>query len=194
MEDLWPFNEECVARAIFNSKIPIVSAVGHEIDFTIADFVSDLRAPTPSAAAEMVFPSKEAFLENLLHYKKTLKYMLTAQMEQYQKQLQYLLSRPVYAARHQYFENQSLEILNLVQKLESSFTMCVRQKRQQFETKVDQLEALSPLHTLKRGYALATKKDQQVLKSIEQVELGDDLEIRLSDGKLHVKVNAKGGL
>lgn len=192
IEDLWPFNEEEVARAIFASQIPIVSAVGHEIDFTIADFVSDLRAATPSAAAEVVFPSSTEYLALLERYKGNLKYMVEGQLKEQKSHLDYLLSRPVYASKQKFFENWMLEIDDLHDALNVSYKDHLKALTITFENHVDKLHKLSPLNTLKRGYSVVATDKDKVITSTKAIEVGDLLNITVSDGTFKAKVQTKG--
>ncbi len=167
MEDLWTFNEEAVARAIAMSKIPVISAVGHETDFTIADFVSDLRAPTPSAAMEIAMPSAVE---------------LERQIEQYRHRAQLAIQNKI-----------KLEQNNIAY-LKDRLNMLSKNKINNYWVNLDyltnMLDKLSPLKTLSRGYSYVTK--DTVITSINQVEVGDTLQITVSDGTIGVSVNGKG--
>ncbi|MEG0013634.1 MAG: exodeoxyribonuclease VII large subunit [Cellulosilyticaceae bacterium] len=192
IEDLWPFNEEKVARAIFDSKIPIVSAVGHEVDFTIADFVSDLRAATPSAAAEIIFPSKEEYLEMVQRYEDSLKYMVYQKIKRGSERLDYLLSRPVYANKRRYFDDLMIGVDDLSIDLQKAYKNKLQLAYKEFEDKVNQLEKLSPLSTLKRGYSLVTTEDDKVITSLKDIKVGEMVEVMVADGKFKAKVDKKG--
>ncbi|MGL4345730.1 MAG: exodeoxyribonuclease VII large subunit [Cellulosilyticaceae bacterium] len=192
IEDLWVFNEEEVARAIFASQIPIVSAVGHEVDFTIADFVGDLRAPTPSAAAEMVFPSGAEYEELIKKYRQTLTYTMNHCMQHSYQRLEALTSRPVFANKSKLFQDLMLEVDGLGIQLEKAYQTRVRDAYHLFEDKVNQLEKLSPLATLKRGYSVVTLESGKLIKSCDEVEVGDEIAIRLAEGSVGAKVYKKG--
>lgn len=168
IEDLWAFNEEAVARAIVHSKIPVVSAVGHEVDFTIADFVSDKRAATPSAAAELVIPSKQEW-HNVLSSK--------------EKRLESLLNQKFDKAKTE------LERKETTLKMYYERNMARYQKR--YELALHNLERLSPLNTLKRGYSFVSLEDGKVIKSAEDVALESTIHIVLAEGKLKAVVKEK---
>ncbi len=159
LEDLWPFNEEVVADAIYNSKIPIISAVGHETDFTIADFVADLRAPTPSAAAELAVPDILELKDKIKKYRRALRHSLL-------KSVQY----------------QYLKVDSLIKNLVSEINKKVKLKRSAFSELVAKLDALSPLKTINRGFIVA-QKDDKVVKSAKELKKGDNIKLRFSDGE-----------
>ena len=159
-EELWPFNEEIVARAIFNSAIPIISAVGHETDYTIADFVSDMRAPTPSRAAELVIPNKKDLVDEVDSY-----------VKQLQKSLKGLI--PTYYQR----------IDQATESLKHGIKDLIIHKNRIFETEAVKLEALNPLRILKRGYSIAMKLPQKtIVKNSSQIEVGNRLKTKLDKG------------
>ena len=187
LEDLWPFNEEVVARAIYDSEIPVISAVGHETDFSISDFVADLRAPTPSAAAELAVPNID-----------DVKYTI----DQYENQYKVLLKRKVQLMRAKYemimenksFKNPLLIIENktlLVDKIEKEimdlFKNIIQKKEARFNELVVGIDALSPLKTLLRGYSIV-EKDDRVVKSAQDLKSGDEIKIILNDGKINANV------
>ncbi len=185
LEDLWAFNDENVARAIVHSKIPVISAVGHEIDWTICDFVSDLRVPTPTAAAELVIIQKSDLLEQLNQFSKDMLIYLKNRFESAKKTLQTLSQHPVFK-----FPKARLEMLN--QSLDLSLERCLHQIKRQmqaksssFESLSKRLEALSPLAILNRGYTVTrTLKDFKIVKKYSQVSIGEEVETILSHGKM----------
>ncbi len=187
IEDLWAFNEELVARAIFSSRIPVVSAVGHETDFTIADFVADLRAPTPSAAAELVCPSVSELQASVQSTKRQLKNALLHFIEQKKKHLDRLSD----AYRFQQFaarlESDAQYVDSMVKRLEYATDLLVGKKQSQLETDMAKLDTLSPLKTLFRGYAIATKADGTLLSSLYDFEKDLEFSLRLKDGEAHCK-------
>ena len=191
IEDLWAFNEEAVARAIFASEIPIVSAVGHEIDFTISDFVSDRRAATPSAAAELVVPSQSELTEVILSYQRALKMRMEEKTNAARRHLEYLLSRPVLTKKDVFYKAKMQEIDDLYQKLSYAYKGQIIKNERRYELALQKLEKLSPLNTLKRGYSLVTTVEDKVIKSIEEVQVGDEVVITVSDGSLKAKVSEK---
>ena len=160
LEDLWAFNEEIVARAIARSEIPIISAVGHEIDWTIADFVCDFRAPTPSAAAELVLPEKKDLLDRINNAKDRLVYYITNMASQYVQQIDDLLS-----------------------SLKKSMGYFIRFKKEKFLKITAKMEALSPLAVLSRGYSL-TEKEGKIIQRIKDVNKGDVILSKVSDGQI----------
>lgn len=187
LEDLWPFNEEIVARAIFESELPVISAVGHETDFSISDFVADLRAPTPSAAAELAVPNISDIIIKLdnynLRYKNALKKKIEIMRLRYEKcmmnrvfrnPLQNIQDKYVYIDRI----NKSMQ-LNITKKLQGSKTKMVEL--------ITKLDNLSPLKTLTRGYSLV-EKDNKIVKSIKDIKSGDEISIRLIDGDAKAKI------
>lgn len=192
IEDLWSFNEEEVARAIFKSKIPIVSAVGHEIDFTISDFVADQRAATPSAAAEMVIPDKESYLLKIERSKELLQYHLKRHLEFEQRRLQQLLSRPVYQHKQKYFKDLMIRVDHSQEQLIKAYTKHLTDTRNSLNNKITKMEKLSPLLTLKRGYSVTTTRSGEMVTREEQVEVGDYIKIALQEGTLHAEVVKKG--
>jgi len=186
LEDLWNFNREEVAYAIYNSKIPVVSAVGHETDFTIADFVADLRAPTPSAAAELVFPDKEELEYKIKYIEKTLKKSLIDKLEKDKKHLDSLRNSYCFKRPQELLSKEKIQLDNLTKQLTGVVTGIVDKKKRSFEKSICSLDALSPLKTLARGYSVAMK-DGKVIRSVKDVNAGDELELVLVDGKLKAK-------
>lgn len=185
LEDLWPFNEEVVARAIYNSAIPIISAVGHETDVTIADFVADVRAPTPSAAAEIASPDSREFHTRLATNVETLIYHWESLLEAKQQQLEYLSKR----LRHprDKLQEQSQQLDYLWQSLIKAQEKCFNQKQRYLAELSRTLNAVSPLATLGRGYAIL-QQDIQVIQSIDEVKLDQELHARLHDGTLTCQI------
>lgn len=193
IEDLWAFNEVCVAQAIFNSHIPIVSAVGHEVDFTIADFVSDQRAATPSAAAELVFPSLEDNLARIKRYEENLAYCISASMTTQKNRLQAVLSRPMYTNKHKYFQDKMILLDSHMTSMNKSYHNTMHTAQNKLLARINTLESLSPLQTLKRGYSLVTKEAEDTLiRSSSEVAINDRLTITLGEGFVVAKVEEKG--
>ena len=188
MEDLWAFNEEIVARAIWRCDIPVISAVGHEPDVTISDYVADVRAATPSNAAELAVRDSEAF-QNALH-------QLQVRMEQAQLQkinrlrqrLDTLSKSRVMRQPDAYLQQQQLYLEMLRQRLEHSGEVLLVKNRQRFERTAAKLDALSPLKVLGRGYAMVTREDC-VIRETEQLTPGDVITVSLSDGTAQCTVN-----
>lgn len=192
IEDLWVFNEEIVAKAIFASHIPIVSAVGHEVDFTISDFVSDLRAATPSAAAEIVFPAKKDYLERLKRYQDTLSYVMQQELLREENRMSALLTRPVFKYKENYFNDKMIGVVDQSEDLTKAYEKVIERASARFQTKLSMLETLSPMNTLKRGYSLVTTESGELIKSTKRVKVDDKIQITMSDGTVVAKVEKKG--
>lgn len=231
LEDLWPFNEEMVARAIYASDIPIVTGIGHEIDFTIADFVADQRAATPSAAAELVSPYKQHWLQQLQQLLSRLMQLQNAELRHWQTLLAGLSKRLQHPGRRLEEQAQRLDNLerdliktfghlwrekqlqlqrlffnlqrhqpqqllqkmldrqeNLAQRLQLAWQHLLEQQQQHLNELARALDAISPLNTLKRGYAIVTK-EQQLIKTAEQVTTGDKITARLMQGSIECVVS-----
>ncbi|MBP3887053.1 MAG: exodeoxyribonuclease VII large subunit [Cellulosilyticum sp.] len=190
IEDLWAFNEEAVARAIAASEIPVVSAVGHEVDFTISDFVSDKRAATPSAAAELVIPSQKELLEMILGNKRRIAMQMEAKTKAARHQLEYITSRPVFVKKDLFYKTKMQEVDDYYRDLLRAYERGLQLHQKRYEIAVHNLERLSPLNTLKRGYSLVSQKEHLV-KSIKDVQPGDEVEITVTDGCFKAKVCEK---
>jgi exodeoxyribonuclease VII large subunit len=236
LEELWAFNEEAVARAIFASAIPVISAVGHETDFTIADFVADLRAPTPTAAAELAVPSRVELQQQLSQLAQRLHYGLLQQLRRKQERLErakrspfltnprrqllmqpaerldrlaeqlgYRMSQRVarLAERHMKLERSLSSVSPKEQavfakrrldtagrQMLTAMQTLLRTKKQEWQSGVRHLDALSPLKVMQRGYSLAyDEQEQQLIRSVSQVKIGDIVKIRLKDGRLNCQVS-----
>ena len=187
IEDLWAFNEELVARAIFSSHIPVVSAVGHETDFTIADFVADLRAPTPSAAAELVCPSVSELRVGVQAVRRQLNSVLLQYLEQKKKHLDKLADAYGFQQFAGRLENDAQYVDSVTKRLEHAADLFIEKKQSRLETVAAKLDTLSPLKTLFRGYAIATKADGTLLSSSKDFQKDKEFLLRLKDGKAHCK-------
>ncbi len=187
LEDLWPFNEEIVAREIFNSKIPIISAVGHETDFTIADFVADLRAPTPSAAAELAVPDIYELNQKIETYENRLRISLKKKIELMRLQYEKCMNSRVFTAPMQKIEDNYLKVDSYIKKMEHSIKSKINDKKNNYIELVSKLDALSPLKTLTRGYCIA-ENNGVVIKSVKQISKDDEIELKFNDGKVNAKV------
>ncbi len=190
IEDLWAFNEEIVARAIYESEIPIISAVGHEVDFTIADFVADLRAPTPSAAAELAVPSQAELREKFLNVYKRLYTCSTRIVENRRMRLNYCAEKPVMRNPIARVNEERLRLDHISHMFESAYQKIIESKKQQLGLAASKLDGLSPLGTLSRGFAVAKAEDGSVLKSVSSVKAGDKVKVVLKDGELQTIVQA----
>ena len=178
IEDLWAFNEEIVARAIFESKIPIISAVGHETDFTIADFVADLRAPTPSAAAEIAVPS-------IIELGSQLSVLEARGLRAVNRKIEgarLILKRFKMRTPKDRVDEYNLLLDALLRRGESAFKFKLSQSKNSLAILSEKLDALSPLKTLSRGYAVATVNDGTVIRSVNDIKSGDEFTLRLVDG------------
>ena len=188
LEDLWPFNEEVVAHAIFESELPIISAVGHETDFTIADFVADLRAPTPSAAAELAVPNIQEVLENLekynIRYKNALKKKIEVMRLRYEK----CMANRVFKEPLQKINERYITIDMKVKQIQNYITNKVKDNKSKMIELITKLDTLSPLKTLSRGYSLTTDTSGKVVNSVKGIQKNDELIIRFQDGSTNVKV------
>lgn len=188
IEDLWAFNEEIVARAIFASVIPVVSAVGHETDTTISDLVADHRAPTPSAAIEHIVPDQTELLDRLDGYDAWLRGMINARFDAHTTRLQDLETRLSPTRRKDALYQRSQRIDDLETMCRNAMTRGLSNRERDFRTLAQRLNALSPLATLQRGYSISRKTDGEVLSSAEQVSVGDRVEVQLADGHLACRV------
>ena len=191
-EDLAAFNEEVVAHAIFASRIPIVSAVGHEIDVTIADLVADFRAATPSEAAERVTPDMLELIKFLSTRQQRLSDLLLTKYQSHRQRLQHLLKRRVFQFPLERLHDQERRVDDWEERLQRAMQLRVQRAQQKLETAAAQLESLSPLNVLARGYSLTrTVPEREVIRSITQVKVGDAVEIVLADGSLRADVKGK---
>lgn len=190
LEDLWPFNEEIVARAIYASELPVVSSVGHETDFTIADFVADLRAPTPSAAAELVVADVDDLQNTILMYQNRLKMALKRKTEWMRLKLEKCMNSVVYKEPFQKLNNYYLEVDTLYQKMELATKEKIKELKRLFSQEVTKLDALSPLKTLSRGYCIA-EANQKVISRAESLQNDMEINLKFQDGEAKAKIIEK---
>lgn len=192
IEDLWAFNDERVAYAIYESRIPVISAVGHEPDVTISDYVADLRAATPSNAAELAVPDQNALLQTLDAMSAAMETAMNRQLKSAEQHLRILARSPALQSPTGYIEQreQSLELLR--NRLISAQNQNITVKKQRYIACVSKLDAMSPLKVLTRGYAMAQSERGAVIRSVEQVELGERIRLTLSDGRICATVMEKG--
>ena len=188
IEDLWAFNDERVARAIYESELPVISAVGHEPDVTISDYVADLRAATPSNAAELAVPDAEEFLAALRTTKTRLDRAEEKKLTQYDDRLRDLADRRVMTSPMAYVDQKRMELDYVSEKLATAAHRKFSAKREEYVSLAAKLDALSPLKVLTRGYSVATKENGELVKSRKQVSTGDRLSLRLSDGSIACRV------
>ena len=191
IEDLWAFNEESVARAIFASTIPVVSAVGHETDYTIADMVADHRAPTPSAAIEHIVPDQTELFAQLDGCDAWLRRIIDDRFDAHKTRLQDLETRLSPTRRKDTIYQLHQTVDNLDAACRTAVERRLADGEGELHTLVQRLNALSPLATLERGYSISQKTDGKVLTSVEQVSVGDSIEIQLSDGHLACRVEER---
>lgn len=184
LEDLWPFNEEVVARSIAASQIPVISAVGHETDFSISDFVADLRAPTPSAAAELVIPEKEMLVRKILDMRLRLKRALAGRIQRERQQLNQMMKSPALRHPMDKINQKKLDLELLKKSLENGIRKKHENEKGQLSVICGKLDVLSPLTVLSRGYSITRNMQQEVIKSVSQLKEGEQLEIILSDGTI----------
>ena len=189
LEDLWPFNEEIVARAIYNSELPIISAVGHETDFTIADFVSDLRAPTPSAAAELAVPNINELEIKLKTYQNRFKNALIKKLEFMRLRYEKCMTRSVFRNPMQKINENYMLLDKQVKKMENSILLIIKENKTYMVEWITKLDALSPLKTLTRGYAIISMQDdKKIIKSVKDLKEGDKVSLKLTDGEKQAKI------
>ncbi len=187
LEDLWPFNEEVVANAIYESDIPIISAVGHETDFSISDFTADLRAPTPSAAAELAVPDVYEVSQKINTYKNRLRLALSKKYEMLKLRYEKSMSSSVFKEPRRMVNDRAILLDQYIKKLEVAINNKRQSKKEKYVKLVSKLDTLSPLKTLTRGYSII-EKDGKTVNSVKQLENGIDVDIRLIDGKTKAKI------
>ncbi len=187
LEDLWPFNEEIVAHSIYSSEIPIVSAIGHETDFTISDFVADLRAPTPSAAAELTVPDIYEIKQRNNTYQNRLRISLLKKVEIMKLRFDKSMSSRIFKEPLRNINDQYLKVDTNIKKLETAVRNKQKQVNEQYIELVSKLDALSPLKTLTRGYSF-TEKEGKMVKSINELNVGDKITIKLIDGESNAQI------
>ena len=187
LEDLWPFNEEIVAHAIYESEIPVISAVGHETDFTIADFVADLRAPTPSAAAELAVPDIYDLKYKITTYQQRLKTSLKKKVELARLRYEKIMNSRPFKEPTRNINDNYLKIDAFIKRLENKIKLIYKEKESHYTKVITRLDTLSPLKTLARGYCLA-ENDGKIIKKAKDVKSGDELELKFQDGSRKTKV------
>jgi exodeoxyribonuclease VII large subunit len=188
IEDLWAFNDERVAYAIYESKIPVISAVGHEPDVTISDFVADLRAATPSNAAELAVPDQDALRQQLDSVSASMASLMTRQIRAARQHLNVLAQSPSLASPVGYLNQKRQNLTLLKNRLISAETRKLEVEKRRFVELTAKLDAMSPLKVLTRGYAMAQDDAGQVIRSVSQVSAGDRITVRLSDGSVDATV------
>ena len=188
MEDLWAFNDERVAYAIYESRIPVISAVGHEPDVTISDYVADLRAATPSNAAELAVPDQDALRQTLDTMESHMATALNRQIKSARQHLSALSASPALKSPESYLEQKRKSLLLLKNRMVAAQQNGVANRQGKYLAMAAKLDAMSPLKVLTRGYSMTTGPDGNVIHSVKQVENGDKITVSLSDGKLTATV------
>jgi len=188
IEDLWAFNDEQVAYAIYESEIPVISAVGHEPDVTISDYVADLRAATPSNAAELVVPDQDSLQQNLDAMSASMAAALNRQLKAAQQHLNVLSQSPALRSPTGYIEQREKGLEMLKNRMISAQNQNIQRKNARYIAAVSKLDAMSPLKVLTRGYSMAQNERGEVLRSVRQAELGERIDLHLSDGTLAATV------
>ena len=191
IEDLWAFNDERVAYAIYESEIPIISAVGHEPDVTISDYVADLRAATPSNAAELAVPDQESLVQNLDSMSSAMATALNRQIKSARQHLNVLSQSPALRSPTGYLEQREKGLELLKNRLITAENQVIQRNNQRHIAAVSKLDAMSPLKVLTRGYSMVQSEKGEVVRSVKQVELGECISISLSDGTVSATVMDK---
>lgn len=191
IEDLWAFNDEQVALAIYQSRIPVISAVGHEPDVTISDYVADLRAATPSNAAELAVPDQDALRQSLDAQVSAMAAALTRQIKASRQHLNALAASPALQSPTGYLEQKAQQLLLLKNRLVSAQNQSLAARKQKYIAAAAKLDAMSPLKVLTRGYSMTRKEDGTVVRSVSQTEIGERVRISLEDGTLQATVMQK---
>ena len=194
IEDLWAFNEEAVAQAIFDCPIPIISAVGHETDFAIADFVADLRAPTPSAAAELAVYDREQLQDKLCEYAYTMQHLCKNHIRQYRNRLENYQMQIKYLSPLNQIREKRTYMLNLEESLQECMERKLSEKRHKLAIYIEQMKGLSPLEKLNQGYAYVSDAQNKTISSIKQVEPEEEVHIYVKDGIIQARVVDRQGI
>jgi len=188
IEDLWAFNDERVARAVFASEIPVISAVGHEPDYTITDFVADVRAATPSNAAEIAVPDKLDVISRLKTADMRLQQAVTRDLKQRRQRLNDISNRRVLQSPKYYIEDRRIQIDRSAERLISSMQRQVQNKRERYARLAASMDAMSPLKVLGRGYAIAQRDDGVIVKTTADVQPGDKIKVKLQKDEINCVV------
>ena len=191
IEDLWAFNDELVAKAIYDSEIPVISAVGHEPDVTISDYVADLRAATPSNAAELAVPDQDALRQSFDSAYNRMQAVLLRQLEAARKQLTLLSANASLQNPLQYIHQRRQTMVHLCDRLIGGYERSITTKKQKFVSITAKLDAMSPLKVLTRGYSMTQDPEGNLITSVSQRNPGDDIVVSLTDGTLVATVHSK---
>lgn len=190
IEDLWAFNEEAVARAIFECSIPVISAVGHETDTTIADFVADLRAPTPSAAAELAVFDIQSFYEKLAHVKMQMNRRMEARLERAKQKEEYLAKQLQLLSPENQINSKRQYAMDLEERLGQLMQRTLRENQHRLELLAGALDGLSPAKKLSQGYSVVRNRQGKNIRKTEDVKTGETLQIHVTDGTIEAEVTA----
>ena len=191
LEDLWPFNEEVLARAVAASELPVISGVGHETDFTICDFVSDLRAPTPSAAAELAVPELASLQTKLANYKERVLHIPEGNLRVKKQQLERICQRDFFKNPYGIIKDGRLTVASLQEDLEALMAQSLKDARHKNGLMAAKLDALSPLKILSRGYGVLQDEAGGTITKVTDVEVGDTVSVQLQDGTLKCHVEER---
>ncbi len=191
IEDLWAFNSEALAREIFKCYIPVISAVGHETDFTICDFVSDKRAPTPSAAAELAVPESGELKRKFVNVVSRMYALTDARLKSNRQLLKMLSERRALTQPSAYIDDKRMALMSLTKDLENAVVHKLTAEKQKFARLSSVLEAVSPLKVISKGYSAVFKDGGKLVKSVDDLNEGDDVSFKLTDGSINAKVVSK---
>ena len=190
IEDLWAFNEEIVARAIFECRTPVISAVGHETDFTIADFVADLRAPTPSAAAELAVNDYRSVVESISAYRQRMYRAMSTHLDFYRSRLANFSTKFGYLSPEYRLREQRQRLADTESSLQNAMEGKLKENRHRLSLYVERFTGLSPLRKLNQGFSYVADQEKRTLTSVKQVKNGDTIYISVTDGTIEAKVNS----
>ncbi len=188
LEDLWAFNDEMLARTVFSSDIPVISAVGHETDFTICDFVADMRAPTPSAAAEIAVPDAFELKRKINNIISREEAILSVKIDAYRKRLTSIEHSRTLVSPMNMLEDKRMNVFDISKRLENSVEHILSDRIKSLAAVAGKLSALDPLSVISRGYSAAFNNDGSIIKSVNDVQIGDSVELRVSDGIIKADV------
>ena len=184
IEDLWAFNDEGLARVIYTSDIPVISAVGHEIDFTISDFVADMRAPTPTAAAELALPDNVDLMRRINNIVDKMRSVLVAKCAYYRQTLDHFSSLGALSSPQNMIDDKKLAVVALSDRMEKELELILSRKKGEFVRLTSALDSLNPMAVIKRGYSAVYDENKVLVKSVKQIEKGKRLSFKLSDGSV----------
>lgn len=190
IEDLWAFNDEALARCIAASRIPVISAVGHETDFTICDFAADRRAPTPSAAAEIAVPDTEELKRKFRNVVSRMELSLTKKVEFYKRRLDVAAKNRVMTSPKYMVDDKRMYLLSMSERMENAILRLLDRRRQEFVKNTAKLEALNPMSVISRGYSAVFLEDGSLVKSVKQVKVGDEFSFKTADGSVRGEVKS----